>query len=226
VKSRPEGEWRLVISIHGKEDLLSTKASNLKKPQAEGVYRADEIRKLFVDDKQFTDWRKDHGPTWTTLNACQVHMQFESVIIEAFNKAKTSQHAQGLGTACRPDTVVLQYHRSGHKTPVTTRSQWGALSMSEKKAFERMLSELNTKFGYFGGPPVPETHLLHYYFDEPPKGGWPVITVSLNRHDTGISFYNRATNTRFLTSECKEHLGPLPPHIPKPPPDTRKMDHF
>jgi hypothetical protein len=105
------------------------------------------------------------------------------------------------------------------KKPITTRSQLGTLSKPEKETFEKTLIELNDKFGYFGGPPVPRTLLLDYYFDEPPKGAWPKVTVSVNRKDTGISFYNRAQNARFLGDVCKEHIGPMRDHVPVAPPD-------
>ena len=70
------------------------------------------------------------------------------------------------------------------------------------------MSELNEKFGYFGGPPVDKSLLLTYYFDEEPKGGWPVVTVSHNRADTGISFHD-TENARFLSEKCTSHTGPM-----------------
>lgn len=90
---------------------------------------------------------------------------------------------------------------------VTTNSQWRKLSKADKKGMEEMLKELNRKFGYFGTPPVEDALLLTYYFDEEPKGGWPVVTVSYNRQDTGISFQNRTQSARFLT-KCSKHIGP------------------
>lgn len=216
LKSRPEGDWRLVISIHGAEDVIATRGGNLKNRQVQGVYGADDLRKLFGDDEAFTKWRAQYGPTWTTLNACQVHKPFETVILQSFNRPTSKQNAQGLGTACRPATTTMTYFRGD--TAVTTRSQWRRLSPGEKKELEAMLVELNGKFGYFGGPPVDKAHLLDYYFDEEPKGGWPVVTVSANRSDTGISFYNRTQNARFLSEKCTNHMGPMRRHTPKVPP--------
>jgi hypothetical protein len=218
MKKRLQGQWRLVISIHGAEDVIATRGGNLKNRQAQGVYDADDIRKLFGDDEAFKKWREAYGPTWTTLNACQVHRQFEAVIIQSFNKPGAKQQAQGLGKGCRPATVTQQYYPAGRKTPLTTREQWKRLSKSEQQEFEKTLSELNKKFGYFGGPPVDAAQVLDYYFDEEPKGGWPVVTVSYDRADTGISFYNRTQNARFLGEQCKEHIGPLRPHEPTVPP--------
>lgn len=214
LRMQPKGEWQLVISIHGAENMIATQGGYLRNPQAQGTYRAEDIRRLFGNDPAVKRWRDSYGPTWTTLNACQVNHPFEAVIVESFNKPNAQQKAQGLGQGCRPLTMIMQYEREGSKTPVTTRAQWSQLPESEKKALQSMLSELNRKFGYFGGPPVPETHLLSYYFDEEPKGGWPVVTVSVNKKDTGISFYNRTQNTRFLSQVCKEHMGPMRPHIP------------
>ena len=53
MKSRPKGDWRLVISIHGAEDVIATRGGNLKNRQAAGVYGSTELRKLFVDDEAF-----------------------------------------------------------------------------------------------------------------------------------------------------------------------------
>lgn len=218
MKSRPEGEWQLVISIHGAEDVIATRGGSLRNRDEEGAYEAADIRKLFGDDEDFKKWREAYGPTWTTLNACQVHKPFEAVIIQAFNRPKTKQNAQGLGQGCRPATETRQYYRAGSSKPLTTRSQWKRLSKAEQKDFLAMLVELNQKFGYFGGPPVDESQLLRYYFDEPPKGGWPVVTVSYNRADTGISFYNRTQNARFLSEKCSNHRGPMRPHQSTAPP--------
>jgi hypothetical protein len=206
---RPKGEWRLVVSIHGAENVISARGGNLKNPDAEGVYDAEDIKRLFADDAEFRKWRDAHGPAWTTLNACQVHKQFEAAIIQAFNKSTATQNAQGLGKGCRPATVTMSYTRPGGGQEVTTWSQWRRLPKGEQRELEAMMSELNKKVGYFGGPPVDESLLLHYYFDEEPKGGWPVVTVSVDYADTGISFHNRTQNARFLSEKCKDHLGPM-----------------
>jgi hypothetical protein len=217
MKTRPEGDWRLVISIHGAEDVIATRGGNLRSRDAGGVYGADELRKLFVDDPDFKKWRERYGPTWTTLNACQVHKPFETVILQSFNRPKSTQNAQGLGQGCRPATETMHYYADRSDTPITTRSQWRKLSKGEKESMEGTLSELNKKFGYFGSPPVDESLLLGYYFDEEPKGGWPVVTVSHNRADTGISFYNRTQNARFLSEKCSKHIGPMRGRVPKVP---------
>jgi len=217
-RKRPKGKWRLVISIHGAEDLIATQGGYLRNRQAKGAYEAGDLKRLFSDDPEFVKWRNAYGPTWTTLNACQVHKQFESVLIKSFNKPKSTQKAQGLGKGCRPATETKQYYRAGHDKPIENRSQWKRLSKDEKKDLVNILAELNRKFGYFGSPPVSKPELLHYYFDEEPKGGWPVVTVSHNRADTGISYYNRTQNARFLGEKCRGHLGPMRGRKSKVPP--------
>ena len=209
LKMTPEGEWQLVISMHGAEDVLATVGGYLRTRPDKGVYDAEDIRKLFVDDEHFKKWREAYGSTWVTLNSCQVNQKFEAVIIQAFNKPKAAQKAQGLGKGCRPYTEIQSYGDSSGKE-VATRQHYIRLPKNEKKQMLEMLSELNEKFGYFGGRPVPATHILDYYFDEEPKGAWPVVTVSLNRVDTGISFYNRTQNTRFLR-KCERHMGRCAP---------------
>jgi hypothetical protein len=218
MKKRLEGEWRLVISIHGAEDVIATQGGFLKDRSAAGAYEAADLKKLFVDDEDFKKWREAYGPTWTTLNACQVHKPFETVILQSFNKSKATQKAQGLGQGCRPQTETKQYYAAGSNKPLTSRSQLKKLSKSDQKDLTHTLAELNKKFGYFGSPPVAESQLLHYYFDEEPKGGWPVVTVSYNRVDTGISFYDRTQNARFLGDKCSRHMGPMRGHTSTAPP--------
>jgi hypothetical protein len=219
LKMTLEGEWRLVISMHGAQEVIATKGGYLKDPDAKGAYRADDIRKLFGDDEAFKKWREKNGPTWTTLNSCQVVKSFETVILNSFNKPKAGQNAHGLGEGCRPHTEVRYYEYAfpGQRLkPIKTREQWKKLPENAQREMREMLAELNQSFGYFGGPPIDTSLILDYYFDEEPKGGWPVVTVSVNRQDTGWSFYNRTSNTRFLTT-CKEHRGPMRPHTPTVP---------
>ena len=215
IQIKPDVSWRLVISIHGAEDVIATKGGHLKKRDVEGVYDADKIRKLFNDDEAFKKWREAYGPAWTTLNACQVHKKFEAMIIAAFNKPSATQSAQGLGNNCRPRTQIMQVmDKNGN--PITTRDQMkGWKDDGQLDKFNKALKSLNDNYGYFGGPPVPDTLLHRYYFDEAPKGGWPKVTVMVGRGaegDIGINFYNRATtpeNNRILLDHCPVHMGPI-----------------
>ena len=203
------GKWRLIISIHGSEDVIATQGGYLRSRSAKGAYEADDLKKLF-GDADFDKWRKAHGPSWTTLNACQVNLPFEKVLLTVLNKPGSTQKAQGLGQACRPYTDIM-YYIDAKKRAIRNKNQWRRLSKTEKKEMEEMLKELNRKFGYFGTPPIDESLLIHYYFEEEPLGGWPTVTVSYNRQDTGISFQNRTQNARFLKT-CTKHIGPMRDH--------------
>jgi hypothetical protein len=214
MQTRTETEWRLVISIHGSQEILATQGGHLKEPEGKGVYGEAKLRKIFGEDAAFNEWRERYGPTWTTLNGCQVNAKLEGVLIQLLNRPRSSQKAQGLGKNCRPDTKIVPV-RIGDLW-IKRRSQWDKLSRPDQQRFISVVAELNRKFGYWGGPPVADSELLHYYFNETP-GGWPVMTISINYADTGWSFYNRAHNTTFLKA-CKDNLGPLPPHKETVPP--------
>jgi hypothetical protein len=215
LEMKPEVEWQLVISMHGAEDALATVGGNLRTRPKKGFYDAAAIQALFGDEA-FKKWKESYGPTWVTMNSCQVNKPFETVLIQSLTRSKTKQQAQGLGKGCRPYTDVKTYVDSKNNS-ITNRSQYNKLGKKEKEDFLAILSELNKKFGYFGGPPIPDTHLLHYYFEEEPKGGWPVVTVSVDKQDSGISFYNRTQNARFLGDLCTKHTGPMRPHVPAVP---------
>jgi hypothetical protein len=212
---KPEGEWQLVISMHGAENALATVGGNLRTKPQKGYYDAAAIQALFGDEA-FKKWKESYGPAWVTMNSCQVNKHFETVLIQSLTKSKTKQQAQGLGEGCRPYTDVRTYVDSKNNE-VKTRSQYNKLGKGEKAALLEILSELNKKFGYFGGRPVPETHLLHYYFEEEPTGGWPVVTVSVDKKDTGISYYNRTQNARFLGDLCTKHTGGMRQRVPAVP---------
>lgn len=219
--TKVKDDWALVISMHGSVEMLSTVGGIVdaaNHPSDVKLYGKDDIDALFVQDQKFVAWKNSFGPTRLTLNSCSVDKPFESALIAALTRQGRTQSSQGLGPGCRPLTTTQTFTDSKNR-PIETRAQLGALSDSEKKQFRDSLSELNKKFGYFGSPPVPETQLLDFYFDEPPRGGWPVMTVMAKGHDTGISFFDRAQNVKFLTEECKDHLGPGRQHVPTAPPD-------
>lgn len=216
--SKPTDEWTLVIGMHGSEEMLSTVGGvvdAVNNPKDVKLYVTADIESLFGKDTQFDAWRSKFGPTRVTLNSCSVDKPFESAIIGALAKPKSSQSSQGLGRGCQPLTTVHTLEWDGK--PITTRAQLGAVPAEGKESLKQSLSELNKKFGYFGSPPVPETQVWDYFFDEPPKAGWAIITVMSKGNDTGISFYNRASNVKFLTEKCQENLGPGRRHTPVAP---------
>jgi hypothetical protein len=219
-------EWRLVISIHGSMEHLQDFAATSKDGNSIVLYDVEKIHNLFNKDKVFNEWREAFGPTWTTLNACQVYSNFESAIIKALNKPKSKQEAEGLGKDCMPLTTIWTYHDENGK-PITTRDQFGKskkmqldkiLDKNEREKRAKQLDDdlntklkkLNDEYGYFGAPPVPDPLLQQYYFDEAPKGGWPVVTVAVKKANTDISYYHRVQrNYGEFSKQCSQHMGPI-----------------
>lgn len=219
--------WILVLRIHGSVDLLSTSGAVVRiynqtgqvvnLPQGVRVYRAQDIRRIF-QDQAFVNWRNMAGPSWVSLNACQVNAQFEATVIQALSRPGSTQPAYGLGTGCRPDLRIESYVVSD--TEITTRQQYARLSRAEQNRMAQTLQDLNRTEGYFGAPPVPPQQVLDYYFDEIPRGGWPTVGVTHNRQPIGrVPFYNRGApgNTQFL-QQCDQGVGRLRPHVPSAPP--------
>src|SRR5262249_4266305 len=139
---------------------------------------------------------------------------FEAVFISSLTQAGSSgggQQPQGLGTDCRPNTEVMMI-QGPNNSNVTTWQQYRALNRVEREAALEDLRQLNRQWGYFGQPPVPNDQILHYYFDEPPNGGWPVVRVQVGHGAGGVMevpFYNRSQHTRF-NQICNRGLGQLP----------------
>jgi hypothetical protein len=206
MRLRNRGNWTLVISIHGAENYIANRVRALR--GGPGSYDADALNNIFSNDPDFVQWRNQWGPNRIVLNACQVGANLESAIISAFTRPGARQQPiQGLGTGCRPDTVTEVYRFNDR--PITTRQQYTRLSPPDRQAFVRAIETLNSRWGYFGAPPVPNDEVVDYYFDEAPRGGWPVVRVSINRQVTSIPFYNRGQNPQFRRI-CTQGVGSLP----------------
>jgi hypothetical protein len=99
---------------------------------------------------------------------------------------------------------------------IHTRAQYNRLSDPDKQSFLTELRTLNSTWGYFGAPPVPEDQILNYYFDVVPRGEWVIVRVSKDRVDTDIPFYNRGNNSEF-NRLCRRGIAPLRDRVPTAP---------
>jgi ribosomal protein S12 methylthiotransferase accessory factor YcaO len=204
---RIANDWTLVISIHGSETRIADMAH--VPASGQGAYTAAAIERMF-SDAVYTRWRDEFGLVRVVLNACQVGAPFESTLIRALTRRGAGQLVQGLGNRCRPETRVmtLQEVVSGRTVAITTLRQFQRLPQSRQRAHRESLEQLNREWGYFGAPPVPDALVLEYYFNEEPRGGWPVVEVTHNRQSTGVPFYGRARHTDFLRV-CDQGVGTL-----------------
>jgi|GEM_PF-2356571 len=212
--------WTLVISIHGNENILGTTGGAVVNPERQGVtiYRAPDIGRIF-NVRQFTAWRNAYGPNRVVLNACQVTAEFEGVILLALLRPGSTQSAQGLGGACRPDTELQTIEYNGRR--IRTMQQWNRLPAAQRRSFLQSLQQLNRQYGYFGAPSVPNNRVLRYFFYEEPFSTWPVVRVSHNRRRTNVPFYNR-TQHRLFMRQCSRNIGTLPGHRPTVPPAVQR----
>lgn len=200
---RISNEWTLVISIHGSENRVADLAH--VPGNGEGAYTAEELESLFSGD-QFQNWRDRYGPSRIVLNACQVSANYESTIINLLTKSGSGQAVQGLGDGCRPGTETMILQENG--SDIVRRTQFTTLSEHRRRTHLESLVSLNREWGYFGAPPVPANQVLHYYFDEEPRGGWPVVRVTHNRKNTNVPFFDRSSHSRFLRL-CDQGIGTL-----------------
>jgi hypothetical protein len=232
---KKENYWTLILRIHGEQTFLSNTTSSLVNMRNSATKKEtckklpdcydDEKIKTKFGEKSFQEWRNKYGPGRLVLNACQVQSPLEGALIALLLRPGAQQKAYGLGRTCRPDTTayVVDYKppRMKRYLVINKRITYNKLSQDGKKVVvEKLRLELNAKYGYFGAPPVkPDAEtLLRYYFDELPKNRWAVVTVSKEKKDTDIPFYNRGDNPRFLDL-CSEHTPPLhtPPSSTIPP---------
>jgi hypothetical protein len=204
-------DWTMVLSIHGAEDIVSGQGGHVSR-RSGNVYDAARVQQIF-SNPQFRRWRDAHGPTYLVMNACQLNSSFEGVFISNLVRAgragaAPAQQPQGLGTGCRPSTTLQSITVGGHE--IRTWAQYRHLSRADRDGMRSDLVALNRQWGYFGRPPVPDDQVLHYYFDEPPRGSWPRVVVAFGHEGTGIPYWNRATNTQF-NQTCNRGIGNLSP---------------
>ncbi|WP_239346070.1 hypothetical protein [Frankia sp. Cj5] len=221
---RNAAEWTLVLAIHGSQDRLGAQAPPDWQRNAR-FYDAAAVNALFGGDPAFVRWRDQHGPARLVMLSCQVSARFERTLIANLTRpagtGQTRQSPQGLGEGCRPmitiEQLVYDNPRLGFgNATIVTRAQWNRIPADDRVGLEQQLQDFNNEFGYFGGPPVPASEVLHYYFDLPPRGGWAKVEVGVGPHGsetpTGIPFWNRSSGPRRAEFNrlCDRGIGHLP----------------
>lgn len=205
--------WTLVLAIHGSEDRLGAQAPPDWQKNAM-FYRAGDIEALFGKDEAFAKWRDEFGPTQLSLVSCQVSASFEKTLITNLTRPGDKgvrQQGRGLGEGCKPASKAWAIGEAPK-----TRRQYDKLDDTRKQKALDKLGELNQKWGYYGAPPVPDDQLVHYYYDEDPKGEWVTVEVQVDngKHElkpTGIPYWNRTFGpyaARFRQL-CTQGVGTL-----------------
>lgn len=208
-------DWTLVLSIHGSEERLGAQAGpNWEKNKI--LYEASDIQNLFNDDKDFVTWRDQYGPTYLSLVSCQVSASFEGTLISNLTRSGPGtkrQPKRGLGAGCKPIATALRL-----KDAPKTRAKFSQLSQDKQDAVREKLRKLNDKWGYYGAPPVADDQVVHFYYDEEPKGEWVQVEVMVGTghtvrelKKTGIPYWNRTTGDKAaeFRKECDQGVGTL-----------------
>ncbi|WP_223984178.1 hypothetical protein [Arthrobacter sp. NicSoilB8] len=205
--------WTLVLAIHGSEDRLGAQAPPDWQKNAV-FYRADDIEALFGKDEAFAKWRDEFGPTQLSLVSCQVSASFEKALITNLTRPGDKgvrQQGRGLGAGCKPVSNAWAIGEAPK-----TRRQYDRLDETGKQKALDKLGELNQKWGYYGAPPVPDDQLVHYYYDEDPKGEWVTVEVQVDngKHEltpTGIPYWNRTfgPDAARFRQLCTQGVGTL-----------------
>jgi hypothetical protein len=217
-------DWTLVLSIHGSQDLLAAQAEpDWDKNKIE--YQASDIDNLFKNDKDFVKWRNQYGPTHLSLVSCQVSASFEGTLISNLQRSDPDtkrQPKRGLGAGCKPIATKFKLNDAPK-----TRANFEKLPQNEQDAIRKELRQLNDAWGYYGAPPVAEDQLLHFYYDEDPKGAWVKVEVMVGTShivselkQTDIPYWNRTTGPKAAAfrRECDQGVDTLKRgHTPRAP---------
>jgi hypothetical protein len=212
MQRRIDKPWTLVLSIHASENRLGAQIPD--KPQKTDVfYDANDISKLFGGDSAFVQWRDQYGPTNFVLYGCQVTKSFEQTIADNLIRGGKAPSVVGLGEGCKPLSNAATFLDAKDKE-VKSRAQYDKLSDSEKTDILNLAKEVNSKWGYYGGPPVPDGEVLDYLFKGPKPGSWPRVEVIVKKGDDYVSanppipYWNRLSNSQYLHS-CTKAVGNL-----------------
>jgi hypothetical protein len=208
-----EADWTLVLSMHGSEERLGAQAPPDWQKNAI-FYEASNIETLFNGDKDFVKWRDRYGPTFLSLVSCQVSASFEGTLISNLTRSGSKrQEKRGLGEGCKP-IATAQTLIAAPKT----RAEFDKLPQDKRNAIRTQLSELNKVWGYYGAPPVPDDQVVHFYYDEEPKGEWVQVEVMVGKghtvdelKKTGIPYWNRTTGDKAAEFRrlCDQGVGKL-----------------
>ena len=212
--------WTLVLSIHASENRLGAQIPD--SPQKTDVfYDANDVSKLFGGDSAFVKWRDQYGPTNFALYGCQVTKSFEQTIADNLVRGGKAPSAAGLGEGCKPSSVAAIFYDAKDKE-VKSRAQYDKLPDSEKESILNLAKGVNSKWGYYGGPPVPDGEVLDYLFKGPKPGRWPRVEVIVKKGDDYVSanppipYWNRSSNHQYLQT-CTKAVGTLREHKPVAP---------
>lgn len=200
VSTRTEADWTLVISMHGSEERLGAQSPPDWQKQAT-FYDAAAIEKIFNGDSKFVKWRDKYGPTRLSMVSCRVSASFEKVLIANLTRPGASGERHegiGLGAGCKPIATAQTLNDAPR-----TRAAFEKLPPARRDSIVRQLLELNHKWGFYGAPPVPDDQVVHYYYDEDPKGAWVQVEVMVGTgHSvkelkaTGIPYWNRSSGPK------------------------------
>ena len=183
MKRKIDKPWTLVLAIHASENRLGAQSPPDWQKNAI-FYDESDVKKVFRGDSAFVAWRNQFGPNRVVLYGCQVTASFEQTIADNLARGGKAPSATGLGEGCKPLATTLPFG-------VNSRREYDKLADTEK---EKMLGELqaaNQTWGYYGGPPVPNDHVLDYLFNGPSPGAgrkWRSLS------NTAISTFRRAAD--------------------------------
>jgi hypothetical protein len=161
-------------------------------------------------------WRDQYGPTFLSLVACQVSASFEGKLISNLTRAGAGNKRQpqrGLGEGCKPIATAFTVPDAPN-----TRAEFNKLAQGKKDAIREKLQKLNDTWGYYGAPPVPDDQVIHFYYEEEPKGEWVKVEVMVGTghtvrelKKTGIPYWNRTTGDKSaeFRQQCDQGVGTL-----------------
>jgi hypothetical protein len=208
-------DWTLVLSIHGSQERLGAQAPPDMQKNAK-FYDASKIETLFNGDKDLVKWRDQYGPTFLSLVSCQVSASFEGKLISNLTRAGAGNKRQpqrGLGEGCKPIATAVTVPDAPN-----TRAEFNKLSQGKQDAIREKLQKLNDTWGYYGAPPVADDEVVHFYYDEEPKGEWVKVEVMVGKghtvrelKKTGIPYWNRTTGDKSaeFRDKCDQGVGTL-----------------
>ena len=218
-REKDESHWTLFFTMHGWENYLAYKDTCTP---GKDCFTLDNLKSIF-SGKDWENWRKKYGPWKVILTSCFLTDEMAKGVEALLKRDEAPSTSVGKSTSCETsiDTIDLEVEINGKPVVISTPKQYQNLSIENKRAFLVSLNKIK-KIGYFAvdTTKMNEEELLHYFFNEPPKGAWLKCKITyvvdgekkweipLYKYTPGSIYYARCKPLKY-----KERKERVPSHL-------------
>jgi hypothetical protein len=178
-RKKDDSQWALWVQMHGWEDVLAYRVDCQPDNDDNPCLTISDLHAIFLTDQKWLEWRKKYGPWKVVFLSCFLTDDMASAVEEIFLRPGAPRTAVGKSLECHTEILDIPINIGDRNTHIKTRKQYNSLSIENKRVFMDLLHNLK-KVGYcdIDTRKMADQELLHYYFNEDPKGLWLKCTVT------------------------------------------------